>query len=138
MNDNVGMSSGSNPQINNDTGGQKMAFVIQEHTFEGEDIRDSLKATLKNLKAQGVRVPAIEAGGKWKFQGFEIDFETPEAVSLPIGHRYLKIGDRKLNMAATEDSWVTVYSVAEGTPLSDKDEKAVGDLLSAKAPSEDE
>jgi hypothetical protein len=85
--------------------------VIRE--VRGRELLKEVREILREMKLRGFRVPRIEATGTWSLSGFEIELEDAENVLLPLGKRYVRF-EGKPTLAATKDSVVTIYSVAEG------------------------
>lgn len=114
-------------------GGQKMAKVLATKEFTGSDMIPRLKETLRNIRAQGLRVPHIAFRGKGTFQGFDVEVLEDKPVHVPIGHRLLKVvteeGRAAKSLKPAEDAVVTVYTVAEGEPIKDSDPMSVYDLF---------
>jgi len=106
-----------------------MAQFLAVKTVAGIGLIKEARAILNTFKAQGFRVPKIVCKGTWSLMGYKLAFEEAQNVSLPLGSKLVKMGEDQRRFAPTEDSSMTIYSVASGEALDANDPLAKGDLF---------
>ena len=106
-----------------------MAQFLAVKKVSGVGLIKEARTILKIMKLQGFRVPKIEAKGDWTLMGYKLTFEEAQAVALPLGSKLVKMGDGARRFGPTENSSMTIYSVATGDVLEVGSEFATGDLL---------
>lgn len=114
-----------------------MALVLNSKTVTGADVLSEGRSLLRQYKAQGLRVPRITVEGPWVMNGFDFDFDEPQEAYLPFGNKYVAAGPKRAKVEPTEDSVLTIYTVAEGESLNGNSTLAKTDLLADSEDTED-
>lgn len=105
--------------------------IMDAISLEGANVLAEARLEIKKLKVLGVKVPKMRVRGGWKMQGFDFDFEDWQEAYPPLGNKYLKAGERKAYVEATETSELEVFFVFTGEAITDKNPLATGDLFAA-------